>query len=431
MDVSVPTLFLVIIVISATLACSIALVAWRHSRELLIWSWALGCNALTYALFSLRGQVSDLWSVVGANVAVAITLALFRAGIACSQGRPLSGWRVYWPVPLVASSFYALLDNLPARVSIGCLIFALQSAACLLALTRRRGQTPGMGQYILMVGFGLITLVFLARIAAALSGHMQILSIMATNGVQIASFLTAIISLALLGTGLTLMVHERAMHELVDSRSLLRQQNAMLQQYSTELGIANLRLGELSMTDSLTGLGNRRHFDDGLLAEWVRARRAGKPLALLIADVDYFKLYNDCYGHQAGDDCLVQVAKVLQGQSRRAADLVARYGGEEFAVIASDTQGEGALKLGEALCRAVAGLALPHAHSPHGIVTLSIGAAVVMPGEEMEPSALIRLADAALYRAKNEGRNGVRLGQPCGLPVTSAAGKAMVRPLGG
>lgn len=410
MNVSVPTLFLVIIVISTTLACSIAVVAWRHSRELLIWAWALGINALAYVLFALRGQVSDLWSVVGANVAVASTLALFRAGIACSLGGRLNWWRVYWPVPFVAISFHALLDNLPARVSIGCLIFAWQSSDSFLALLRRRRQTQGMGQYILMVGFGLITVAFLARIAAALSGHMHLISILATNGVQIATFFTAIISLALFGTGLTLMAHERAMHELAESRALLRQQNAMLQQYSTELGITNLRLGELSLTDSLTGLGNRRRFDEGLQAEWARARRADKPLALLIADVDCFKLYNDCYGHQAGDDCLVQVAAVLQGQSRRAADLVARYGGEEFAVIAFDTQREGALQLGEALCRAVAELALPHAHSPHGRVTISIGAAVVMPGEEMEPSALIRRADAALYRVKNEGRNGVRFG---------------------
>jgi diguanylate cyclase (GGDEF)-like protein len=409
MDVSVSTLFLVIIVISATLACSIAVVAWRHSRELRIWAWALGTNALAYVLFALRGQVDDLWSVVGANVAIASTLALFRAGIACSQGGLPPWWRVYWPVPLIAISFYALLDNLPARVSLGCLIFAWQSADCLLALIRRCGQTPGMGQYILMVGFGLIMLAFLSRIAAALSGHMHLISILATNGVQIATFFAAIISLALFGTGLTLMAHERAMHELAESRALLMQQNSMLQQYSTELGIANLRLGELSLTDSLTGLGNRRRFDEGLLAEWAHARRAGKPLALLIADVDYFKRYNDCYGHQSGDDCLAQVAQVLQGQSRRAIDLVARYGGEEFAVIVSDTHQDGAVLLGEALCRAVAALALPHADSPHGRVTISIGAAVAMPGDEMEPSALIRLADAALYRAKSEGRNGVCL----------------------
>lgn len=135
-----------------------------------------------------------------------------------------------------------------------------------------------------------------------------------------------------------------------------------------------------------------------------------KPLALMI-DVDHFKLYNDCHGHQAGDDCLIRVASVLQ-QSKRASDLATRYGGEEFALIAFDTGHEGAAKLGADICRATAALALPHAGSPYGKVTVSIGAAVLIPGDEGEPGDLIRLADAALYRAKNEGRNCVSLGWP-------------------
>jgi diguanylate cyclase (GGDEF)-like protein len=410
-DVSIPTLFLAIIAVSATLACAIATVAWRNSRELLLWSWALGSNALAYVLFALRGQVSELWSVVLANTAIALALALFRAGIACSQGQIPSWLRICWPVPLVAISFHALLDNPSARVGVGCSIFALQSFACLLALSQRRGQTRGMGQYILMAGFLLVTLVFLIRIAAVLNGDAQAASIQASSWLQTVSFFAVLIALVLLGTGLTLLVHERAMHELADSRGLLRQQNSVLQQYSTELGIANLRLGELSLTDSLTGVGNRRRLDESLRAECARSRREGKPLALLMVDVDHFKLYNDCYGHQAGDGCLAKVAVLLQEQSRRAADLVARYGGEEFVVIAYDTRREGAQKLGEAICRAIAALGLPHALSPHGRVTVSIGAAVMMPGNKLEPGELIRQADAALYRAKNDGRNCIRLGQ--------------------
>ncbi len=268
-----------------------------------------------------------------------------------------------------------------------------------------------MGQYILMAGFLLVTLVFLIRIAAVLNGDAQAASIQASSWLQTVSFFAVLIALVLLGTGLTLLVHERAMHELADSRGLLRQQNSVLQQYSTELGIANLRLGELSLTDSLTGVGNRRRLDESLRAECARSRREGKPLALLMVDVDHFKLYNDCYGHQAGDGCLAKVAVLLQEQSRRAADLVARYGGEEFVVIAYDTRREGAQKLGEAICRAIAALGLPHALSPHGRVTVSIGAAVMMPGNKLEPGELIRQADAALYRAKNDGRNCIRLGQ--------------------
>lgn len=409
-DVSIPTLFLAIIAVSATLACAIATVAWRNSRELLLWSWALGSNALAYVLFALRGQVSELWSVVLANTAIALALALFRAGIACSQGQIPSWLRICWPVPLVAISFHALLDNPSARVGVGCSIFALQSFACLLALSQRRGQTRGMGQYILMAGFLLVTLVFLIRIAAVLQGQAQATSITSSSWLQTTTFLVVLAGLVLLGIGLTLMVHERAMHELAASRSLLQQQNGVLQQYSTELGIANIRLEELSLSDSLTGIGNRRRFDEGLRTACAHSRREGRPLALLMMDVDYFKLYNDCYGHTAGDDCLIQIAAILQGSSKRATDLVARYGGEEFALIAYDTQMQGAQQLGEAIRQAIARLALPHALSPHGQVTVSIGAAVLMPGDEVEPVELIRLADAALYRAKSDGRNCVRLG---------------------
>lgn len=409
-DVSIPTLFLTIIVVSATLACAIATVAWRNSRELLIWSWALGFNALTYVLFALRGQISDLWSVVLANTAISVTLALFRAGIVCSQGSMMPWQRTAWPVPLVAISFYVLLDQHAARITVGCSIFALQSSLCLLALARRREQTRGMGQYILMTGFLLATLVFLIRIAAVLQGQAQATSITSSSWLQTTTFFVVLAGLVLLGIGLTLMVHERAMHELAASRSLLQQQNGVLQQYSTELGIANIRLEELSLSDSLTGIGNRRRFDEGLRTACAHSRREGRPLALLMMDVDYFKLYNDCYGHTAGDDCLIQIAAILQVSSKRATDLVARYGGEEFALIAYDTQMQGAQQLGEAIRQAIARLALPHALSPHGQVTVSIGAAVLMPGDEVEPVELIRLADAALYRAKSDGRNCVRLG---------------------
>ncbi len=377
---------------------------------MLIWSWALGSNALAYVLYALRGQISDLWSVVLANTAISLTLALFRSGIACSQGSVMSWQRTYWPVPLVTISFCALLDQQGARVVVGHSIFTLQSALCLLALTRRRGQTRGMGQYILMTGLLLIILVFLIRIAAALDGHLQATSFTPSNWLQSTTFLVVLAALLLLAIGLTLMVHERAMHELAASRSLLQQQNGVLQQYSTELGIANIRLEELSLSDSLTGIGNRRRFDEGLRTACAHSRREGRPLALLMMDVDYFKLYNDCYGHTAGDDCLIQIAAILQGSSKRATDLVARYGGEEFALIAYDTQIQGAQQLGEAIRQAIARLALPHALSPHGQVTVSIGAAVLMPGDEVEPVELIRLADAALYRAKSDGRNCVRLG---------------------
>ena len=168
---------------------------------------------------------------------------------------------------------------------------------------------------------------------------------------------------------------------------------------------ANEQLAALAVTDSLTGLSNRRHFDERLGVEWSRARRQGTPLALLMIDVDFFKPYNDRYGHPAGDDCLARVAGVLQGHARRGGDFVARYGGEEFVMIAPDTPMDKALVFAQELCRAVAAAQWPHEKSPWGHVTVSVGVAVCVPDADGSAEGLLRRADAALYRAKKNGRN--------------------------
>lgn len=176
-----------------------------------------------------------------------------------------------------------------------------------------------------------------------------------------------------------------------------------------DLEQANRKLAALSMTDGLTGIPNRRRFDDALAAEWQRAARAGQPLALIMLDVDFFKNYNDHYGHQEGDICLRKVARVLQSHARRASDLAARYGGEEFVMLAPDTDADSALKLAESVRQALEALALPHLQSPLGCVTCSIGVAVLEPDENQTPEMFIRMADKAMYRAKAQGRNQVEL----------------------
>ena len=414
MDVSVPTLILVIIVMSAVLAALIAALARHQSRQLMVWAWAIGIHALAYVLYALRGHIDDFWSVVMANVCIATTLALFRLGIVGAQEDKPPGWRIAWPVLGVAFSFSVWLDNPSLRIMIGCSIFSLQSLDCLLALQRQRSHAS-LGRYFLMAALGLITLVFLLRVAAMLGGYLELPSILDSGGVQVASFVAVIAALVLFGAGLTLAVLERTVHELAESRGQLSQQHTLLQQYSGELEVANHRLGELSMTDSLTGLGNRRRFDEALALEWARARRLKKPLALLMVDVDGFKLYNDHYGHQAGDDCLARVALALQSQLRRAGDLATRYGGEEFALIAFDTGCEGLEQLAGKLCRAVSELQIPHERMPQGRVTVSIGAAAVTPEMDAGSDELVRWADMALYRAKSDGRNCVRLCDSMGL----------------
>ncbi|MBS0465630.1 MAG: diguanylate cyclase [Proteobacteria bacterium] len=165
-------------------------------------------------------------------------------------------------------------------------------------------------------------------------------------------------------------------------------------------------LHRLAYLDGLTELANRRQFDQALQAEWRRCRRSSTPLAVLLLDVDYFKQYNDLYGHPAGDACLQAVAGVLQAGLSRASDLVARYGGEEFVCLLPECSADGALQKARALCRAVQALGLPHAGSGVAeVVTISIGVACQVPGADGSPEALLQQADAQLYRAKTAGRN--------------------------
>lgn len=166
-------------------------------------------------------------------------------------------------------------------------------------------------------------------------------------------------------------------------------------------------LERLSSTDALTGLANRRRFDAALAAEWARARRLRQPLALLMIDVDEFKRYNDHYGHQAGDACLVRVGEALARQLRRPGDLAARYGGEEFAAILPYFPEREAQALAEQIRERVEALQLPHETSAHGRVTVSIGVAALEPTDD-NAAALVADADRALYLAKHAGRNLVR-----------------------
>jgi diguanylate cyclase (GGDEF)-like protein/PAS domain S-box-containing protein len=164
-------------------------------------------------------------------------------------------------------------------------------------------------------------------------------------------------------------------------------------------------LAVLAATDSLTGLGNRRRFDEVIAAEWLRARRDGSSLSLLMIDVDRFKSYNDTFGHRRGDEVLREVARVIRAHARRPADFPARYGGEEFALILPATEVEGAMLVAEDIRRGVAGLAIAHAGSPRGVVSVSIGVAASLGDAQGAAETLVEAADAALYQAKRSGRD--------------------------
>jgi diguanylate cyclase (GGDEF)-like protein len=192
--------------------------------------------------------------------------------------------------------------------------------------------------------------------------------------------------------------------------SRLRRRQARLEQLvaerTEELRRANERLSDLSFSDALSGVANRRRFDEVLRAEWKRGVRFGNALSLAMADIDFFKRYTDALGHPAGDECIVRVAGVLRAVARRAGDFVARYGGEEFVLLFPATGEADAAQLVEAARAGIEALRIPHpdgASSPY--VTASFGVATMVPDASGDPAHLVAAADAALYRAKSTGRN--------------------------
>jgi diguanylate cyclase (GGDEF)-like protein len=169
---------------------------------------------------------------------------------------------------------------------------------------------------------------------------------------------------------------------------------------------ANEELRRLAYLDGLTQIPNRRWFDEALTQEWYRLKREQLPLSLIICDVDYFKKYNDGYGHQVGDECLQDVARAIAAAARRPPDLAARYGGEEFVLLLPNTPLAGAIEVANALQARIKSLKLPHQYSEVSqFVTLSLGIASTIPTEEMNPAELLARADRGLYRAKSEGRD--------------------------
>ncbi|MDB9373823.1 response regulator [Nodularia sphaerocarpa] len=190
---------------------------------------------------------------------------------------------------------------------------------------------------------------------------------------------------------------------------VLRQRVKLLisqSQVEKQLQSANQELQRLVTIDQLTQISNRRRFEEYLTQEWQRMAREQLPISLIFGDIDFFKLYNDTYGHQVGDRCLQQVAQSIKNTIKRPADLVARYGGEEFVVILPNTDKEGAIILGEIICSVVRKQGIPHSRSlVSSYVTISAGVATLIPQPRSDYQEIITLADQALYQAKKAGRD--------------------------
>src|SRR3954470_648675 len=205
----------------------------------------------------------------------------------------------------------------------------------------------------------------------------------------------------------TVLAFEALTHQVAGAIHLAATKHD-LERANEHLARAIETLHRISTTDALTGVANRRNFDDALVLEWRRAARSRTPLSLIMIDIDAVKAYNDVYGHQAGDDCLRRVAESLQSHLHRAGDIVTPYGGEEFAVLVPRLERDRASALAELLRRSVEAMTIEHrASAAADVVTISVGAATMIPDRDRDPAALLKAADEALYAAKAGGRNRV------------------------
>ncbi len=284
---------------------------------------------------------------------------------------------------------------------------------------------PASGEWM-RVGGGAVMGAAMAVIHALVSRAVMLAPVPAFVRIQGNARGSAVGETALLVTvGLVLLVtlgtaamDKRRYRELARLHGQLAASQQALLRSEGQLREANALLSELSIRDGLTGLYNRRRFDQVFDMEWRRSLRSMRPLALLMIDVDHFKDLNDTYGHQRGDDCLREIARVLEDQPRRGHDMVARFGGEEFAVLLPGADVPGALRIAENVRRAVEGQRLEHKRSETGPwVTVSVGVSSRTPQVGETPETMLYDADMALYMAKQLGRNRVEIRDPVEVEV--------------
>lgn len=379
MTLHTPTLLLVCLMITITLGISMGLVARRERRDGMVWwAWAMVPLALTLLLFSLRGQISDGFSVVLGNTFLVAILALFAEGLCEFQQRTPRRWLIWGPVMATPLLITLFMDNANVRPLLSNMVLAIQSVMLLGLVLSKRQQTVGRGQYFLMVGLILVALAMLLRLAAAVLGAADLNQVTSSNTAHAVSMLVFMQTIILITMGLILMSKERA-------DALNR---------------------TLAMQDELTGLHNRRAILRLLEQQLALARRKEQPLALLIVDIDHFKRINDDYGHLSGDQALRAMAAGLQ-RRLRTQDLAGRWGGEEFIVILPGTDAAGGRKLAETLRRSAEQAELSALDGRPIRFTISIGLHALDLASGNERDDMIGAADRALYLAKQNGRNRV------------------------
>ena len=374
-------------------------------------------NGLVKEVFQLQSPLwSDVCTSFGYSFAIASGMLFLRGMVETRRTLPrLDPWlRGFFVFFLVSPLLFFISGQLLIKSAAVAYLLAMLTILAVAIYSAWRRQR---GAWFFLVAFSLLGLG--AMINALRAMGLLPTNMLTANAMQFGSALEMLLLALALADRFNQMRREKASMQaqlLTAQKALidtLRGNEQRLEEHVAErteaLRNANQRLEALSVTDGLTGIANRRRFDAALATEWARALRQKEPLALAMIDLDWFKAYNDHYGHLAGDDCLRSVAGVLEKCAKRSMDVVARYGGEEFAIIAPSADVAGMQALAACIQQQLAALALPHPTAPGGHLTLSMGIAVCVPEAGQAPEMLIAAADAALYEAKRSGRNRVVL----------------------
>ena len=379
---------------------------------------AVGFNILAVLAVSayLIGKLPFTWLVAWAAVALSVNLAQLlhirwrraqrgfpinarRAGNECAIGATISGLSI-------GIGFFLFADRIE---------LADQATVALVTLGLCSGAAASKATY---------RPAFLGYVLGAMSPLVVRYFLRALEQSSMDPFITGLMIVVF---GLfSFMVHGYISESMGESLKLRYEKDDLLNQMSQDrkrIAADRDAYRHASLTDGLTGIANRRSFDEALTKEWNRAQRSKAPMSCLLLDIDFFKLYNDALGHDQGDECLRKVASVINRELGRGGDFAARYGGEEFAGVMPETDANGALAVAERVRAAVEAMAEPHPDSPvNECVTVSIGVATTSPTRESPPAILIKLADTALYEAKESGRNRALSAVMEPVPVESAGG---------
>ena len=350
--------------------------------------WHLGPTIFTFTYVTVRP--TDVAGLIATRPATtrATLIAVLASILVVGAAVAAATWAVSWLPTIVRGDDYSMLTT--SGVGPAVLIATIATLGLLIFRTRCASSVE-----------------LVLAVALALLAMDDILTLIGASRLSIgwyAGRAEAAISAGMLLAFYMVELNRRFVTVADQAASLVSKHAAMAQAVETQIE-ANATLALLARQDGLTQLANRRCFDEALWLEWRRARRNHEPVTLLMIDVDYFKLYNDRYGHQPGDTCLRTVAALINDVTNRAGDLAARYGGEEF-VILTMTDERGGKAIAEALRTAVRACAIPHVSSPSGLLTLSIGIATLTPASDDDGcDALVAAADRALYCAKAQGRD--------------------------